>query len=115
MQIVEWISKVNWFVIFKIICKHKDLKALVNPDYICATPSCGCGCQGSCGCGGNCGGTTVTPPAYSNDETGFKKWVEDNKYTNESFVGLWYKDRGEDFQAEYNVTDGTWQKKKLNN
>ena len=62
-------------------------------------------------CGGNCGGTTVTPPAYSNDETGFKKWVEDNKYTNESFVGLWYKDRGEDFQAEYNVTDGTWQKK----
>lgn len=33
-----------------------DLKALVNPDYICATPSCGCGCQGSCGCGGNCGG-----------------------------------------------------------
>jgi hypothetical protein len=61
-------------------------------------------------CGGNCGGTTV-PPAYSNDEPGFKKWVLANKYTNENFDGLWYRDNGDDFQAEYNVTDGTWQKK----
>ena len=49
-------------------------------------------------CGGNCGGTTV---AYTNDETGFKQWVKDNNYTNESFVGLWYKDKGEDKQASY--------------
>jgi hypothetical protein len=32
-----------------------DLKALVNPDYICATPSCGCNtrcnCSGNSGCG----------------------------------------------------------------
>lgn len=32
-----------------------DLKALVNPDYICATPS--CGCNTGCGCGGSCGGS----------------------------------------------------------
>jgi hypothetical protein len=33
-----------------------DLKALENPDYICAVPTCGCGGKGSCGCSGNCGG-----------------------------------------------------------
>ncbi len=34
-----------------------DLKALVNPDYTCATPSCGCNTGCNCGnsCGGNCG------------------------------------------------------------
>lgn len=35
-----------------------DLKALVNPDYVCSTPSCGCGTGCGCGtssCGGNCG------------------------------------------------------------
>jgi len=31
-----------------------DLKALVNPDYTCATPS--CGCNTGCNCGGSCGG-----------------------------------------------------------
>jgi hypothetical protein len=31
-----------------------DLKALVNPDYECATPS--CGCNTGCNCGGSCGG-----------------------------------------------------------
>ena len=31
-----------------------DLQALVNPDYVCATPS--CGCNTGCGCGGSCGG-----------------------------------------------------------
>ena len=31
-----------------------DLKALVNPDYVCATPS--CGCNTGCNCGGSCGG-----------------------------------------------------------
>ena len=49
-------------------------------------------------CGGNCGGTTV---AYQNTEEGFKQWVKDNNYTNESFVGLWYKDKGEDKKASY--------------
>lgn len=31
-----------------------DLKSLVNPDYTCATPS--CGCNTGCNCGGSCGG-----------------------------------------------------------
>ena len=31
-----------------------DLKALVNPDYTCTTPS--CGCNTGCNCGGSCGG-----------------------------------------------------------
>lgn len=31
-----------------------DLKALVNPNYTCATPS--CGCNTGCNCGGSCGG-----------------------------------------------------------
>ena len=35
-----------------------DLKALVNPDYVCATPS--CGCNTGCGCGGSCGGSCNT-------------------------------------------------------
>jgi hypothetical protein len=30
-----------------------DLKALVNPDYTCTTPS--CGCNTGCNCGGSCG------------------------------------------------------------
>jgi len=35
-----------------------DLKALVNPDYTCSTPS--CGCNTGCGCGGSCGGSCST-------------------------------------------------------
>lgn len=35
-----------------------DLKALVNPDYVCSTPS--CGCNTGCGCGGSCGGSCST-------------------------------------------------------
>jgi hypothetical protein len=35
-----------------------DLKALVNPDYTCLTPS--CGCNTGCGCGGSCGGSCST-------------------------------------------------------
>lgn len=35
-----------------------DLKALVNPDYMCSTPS--CGCNTGCGCGGSCGGSCST-------------------------------------------------------
>ncbi len=35
-----------------------DLKALVNPDYTCSTPS--CGCNTGCGCGGSCGGGCST-------------------------------------------------------
>ncbi len=35
-----------------------DLKALVNPDYVCSTPS--CGCNTGCGCGGSCGGNCST-------------------------------------------------------
>ena len=35
-----------------------DLKALVNPDYVCTTPS--CGCNTGCGCTGSCGGGCST-------------------------------------------------------
>lgn len=35
-----------------------DLKALVNPDYVCATPS--CGCNTGCSCSGSCGGSCST-------------------------------------------------------
>jgi hypothetical protein len=35
-----------------------DLKALVNPDYICSAPS--CGCNSGCSCSGSCGGSCNT-------------------------------------------------------
>ncbi len=37
-----------------------DLKALVNPDYTCATPSCGCNTGCNCGGGSGCGCSSST-------------------------------------------------------
>jgi hypothetical protein len=37
-----------------------DLKALVNPDYTCATPSCGCNTGCNCGGGSGCGCSSGT-------------------------------------------------------
>lgn len=58
-------------------------------------------------CGGTCGGSNVTP-AYTDNEAGFNKWVNDNGYTNPDYNGgKWYMDNGTDKQATY--SNGTWQ------